>query len=399
MAAAAPVAASAPAADSAAPLPATFVPGFHDEATVRRMPYRQMNDRLISALTFGASSLVPTYRPDVSDEENKRVLLHVLKSGVNVLDTAPWYGYGESERILGRLLKELSVPRAAYYLHTKCCRYLPDVEETFDFTYARTVKSVDESLERLGVEYIDTVQVHDPEFAPNLDVVLTEVLPALAACVAAGKVRRIGLTGYPLSAIRYLADHLPPGVAVDTCLSYCRYNLHDTSLADSGTLAHLAGKGIQVIMGSPLSMGLLTPRGPPAWHPARPELKAACAAAAAHAAAAGVDIAHLAMHFALFSNPAVKTVLVSSASLPRISHDIELARGEHPLTPTEARVLAEVREKFFTGPGAPPAHWEGVEVDSYWIRLGKTLRTKWTIERAARPDLIAMPEAPAKHKA
>jgi hypothetical protein len=100
---------------------------------------------------------------------------------VNLLDTAPWYGYGESERILGRCLRAAGVPRGAYYLSTKVGRYLPDLLEQFDFTYARTLRSVDESLARLQVDYIDTVQVHDPEFAPSLDIILSETLPALEA--------------------------------------------------------------------------------------------------------------------------------------------------------------------------------------------------------------------------
>lgn len=67
--------------------------------------------------------------------------------------------------------------------------------------------------------------VHDPEFAPSLDVVIREVLPALEACRKAGKIRYIGITGYPLSALRHLGEHAT--VPVHTCISYSRYNLHD----------------------------------------------------------------------------------------------------------------------------------------------------------------------------
>ena len=380
------------------PLPPTFVAGFHDEATVRAMPYRPLgrDGRLVSLLSFGASSLSGSFRADTTEAESRAVVVEAVRAGINVIDTAAWYGHGESERILGRALKD--VPRAAYYIHTKCGRYLPGVLEQFDFTYDRTVRSVEESLARLQLDYLDAVQVHDPEFAPSLDVVLTEVLPALAALQAAGKVRRIGVTGYPLAALRYLVDNCPPGVVIDTALSYCRYNLHDTSLLESGTLAHLRARGVGTICGSPLSMGLLTARGPPAWHPASAALKARCAAAAAFCAARGADIAHLALHFALFSSAEVATVLVGTASLERLRHDVAVAKGAHPLSAADAETLTEVRARFFgDAAAAADAHWEGREVADYWIKVGKLDRTAWTAARARFPEKIAPAEAEHSH--
>jgi L-galactose dehydrogenase len=407
------------------PLPPTFVRGFHDEATVRAMPYRALggDGRLVSLLSFGASSLSGSFRADCTEAESCAVVVAAVKSGINVIDTAAWYGHGESERILGRALQ--AVPREAYYIHTKCCRYLPAVLEQFDFTYDRTVRSVEESLERLQLDYIDTVQVHDPEFAPSPDVVLTEVLPALAALQAAGKIRRIGITGYPLDILRYLADNAPAGVVIDTAISYCQYNLHTTKLVDSGTLAHLRDLGIGVICASPLSMGLLTARGPPAWHPASAALRARCAAAAAFCTERGVDIATLALHFALFSSADIATILVGTASLARLEHDIAVAKGQHPLSPTETAVLAEVRERFFSGAEAEAvSSWEGREVaevrlraratlaraqraaltlltntpsPQYWVKVGKIERTAWTIAHAKYPSKIAPPDSVISH--
>ena len=298
------------------------------------------------------------------------------------------YGFGESEKILGRALRAAAVPRQAYYLSTKVGRYLPAVREQFDFSYARTLRSVDESLARLQVEYLDTVQVHDPEFAPSLDIVLTETLPALAACVAAGKVRRIGITGYPLAALRYLAERWQGPPNIDSALSYCHFNLHDTSLTDSGTLAALAARGIGVVCGSPLSMGLLTPRGPPAWHPAAPALKARCAAAAAYAAERGADLAHLALHFALFSDAAVATIMVSSASLARIRHDVHVATGRAPLDAAHRALTEEIRAKFFPA-SAADLSWEGREPDAYFAKLGRLERMDWYRAHATYSDKIA----------
>ena len=160
------------------------------------------------------------------------VLLHAIKSGINLVDTAPWYGHGVSESVLGRGLK--GIPRQAYYISTKVARYGPHPLEMFDFTYERTIASVKQSLARLQLDYIDVIQVgndassgrvldggcmpvarlllegeaegsqndgphpaapiapwqvHDPEFAPSLDLVLAETLPALRQCQKEGLVK------------------------------------------------------------------------------------------------------------------------------------------------------------------------------------------------------------------
>ncbi len=72
------------------------------------------------------------------------------------VDTAPWYGHGKSEAVIGKALAH--VPRAAYYIHTKVGRYTPDVRTQFDFSRKRVLASVEESRERLGVDVIDCMQ-------------------------------------------------------------------------------------------------------------------------------------------------------------------------------------------------------------------------------------------------
>jgi aryl-alcohol dehydrogenase-like predicted oxidoreductase len=72
----------------ASPLPSTFVEGFHDEATVRAMPYRPLgaDGRLVSLLSFGASSLAGVFRADVTEDENVKVVVAAIKQGINVID-------------------------------------------------------------------------------------------------------------------------------------------------------------------------------------------------------------------------------------------------------------------------------------------------------------------------
>ena len=140
----------------ASPLPPTYVEGFHDLASVQRTVYNTFGDRRVSALSLGASSLAGVFRDSVTLAESCKVVEFAVRSGINLIDTAPWYGHGRSEEVLGEALA--GIPRSAYYLHTKVGRYEPDVLETFDFSYERTLRSVDESLKRMRVDYIDTVQ-------------------------------------------------------------------------------------------------------------------------------------------------------------------------------------------------------------------------------------------------
>lgn len=85
-----------------------------------------------------------------------------------------------------------------------------------------------------------------------------------------GKIKFIGITGLPLEIFTYVLDRVPPGT-VDVILSYCHYGINDNALED--LIPYLKRKDVGIITASPLAMGLLTESGPPAWHPASPELK------------------------------------------------------------------------------------------------------------------------------
>ena len=113
-------------------LPETFCPGFHDEAAVRRMPYRQFGDRSVSIISYGASALGGVFRSDTSLEESIAVVHTALKRGINLLDTAPWYGHGVSETVSpasegvgdtqgGRGLARLFALMGAFLWHTHRC--------------------------------------------------------------------------------------------------------------------------------------------------------------------------------------------------------------------------------------------------------------------------------------
>ena len=258
--------------------------------------------------------------------------------------------------------------------------------EQFDFSYERTLLSVRESLARLRVAYIDTVQVHDPEFAPSLEVVVSETLPALAAAQREGLIRAIGITGYPLAMLRELhARAAAAGIAIESCLSYSHYCLHDRSLVESGTLRYFADAGVGVLNGSPLSMSLLTHAGAPDWHPAGPLLRARAAAAAAHCAARGVSLERLALAFALAA-PEVPTTLFSTSKLAKLRANLAQTVGEAPLSAAEAAVLQELLAPPFFAGGADydaAKSWEGVEVRKVHAKVGKALLQEWYARIAA----------------
>jgi len=100
---------------------------------------------------------MPLCFSDYPIEEAKSTVEEALKSGVNYIDTAPFYGEGRSETTLGVCLKD--IPRSAYYIATKVARYSLETSRAFDFSYENTLKSVDESLKRLQLDYVDLIQV------------------------------------------------------------------------------------------------------------------------------------------------------------------------------------------------------------------------------------------------
>ncbi|MGA2440416.1 MAG: aldo/keto reductase [Tepidisphaeraceae bacterium] len=289
------------------------------------MEYRTLGQTglRISALSFGASSLGGVFH-EVNESDCIRTVHVSLEKGINFIDTSPFYGLTKSETVLGKALK--TVPRDRYVLATKVGRYGP---EDFDFSAKRVTASVEQSLKRLGVEYVDLIQAHDIEFG-DLDQVIDQTIPALRKVQKAGKARFVGVTGLPLKAIWRVVEAVP----VDAVLSYCRFALNDTALLDLAPL--LKSRGVGIINASPLGMGLLSSRGTPPWHPAPAELKEVCARAAAHCRAKDASIERLAIQYAL-SKPDIATTLVGSANPAAMEKNVQWA-GE----PIDRQLLDEV---------------------------------------------------------
>lgn len=295
----------------------------------------------LSCVGFGASPLGNVFGPVPLDDAIASVRL-AFSLGINFFDTSPYYGGTLSEKVLGRALQALEVPRSEYIVSTKCGRYA----EGFDFSAERVTKSIDESLARLNLDYVDILQCHDIEFG-SLDQIVNETIPALQKLKEAGKIRFIGITGLPLESFAYVLDRVPPGT-VDVILSYCHYSINDSTLED--LLPYLKSKGVGVISASPLSMGLLTENGPPEWHPASPEIKAACRGAVAYCKNEGKNISKLALQFSL-SNKEISSVLVGMNSIRQVEENaaaaMELAtagKDEETLSKIEA-ILRPVKNQ------------------------------------------------------
>ena len=254
----------------------------------------------LPVLSFGASSLGQEFR-QVDLNEALRTVRVALDLGMNFIDTSPFYGRGMSEVLLGIALR--GVPRDSYILGTKLGRY--DLAH-FDFSAKRVAESIDVSLHRMGVEYLDIILCHDIEFV-DMSQIVNETLPALRKIQQQGKVRYIGISGYPMKMFRYVADRAP----LDVILSYNHYTLQNTMLAD--LVPYLKGKGIGIMNAAPFSARLLTNAGLPKWHKATPLVRETARKAALHCQSKGVDIAKLALQFSI-ANADLSTCVVGSAN-------------------------------------------------------------------------------------
>ncbi len=291
-------------------------------------------------LSFGASSLGQEFRSVRLDDALESVRV-ALDCGLNLIDTSPFYGRGMSEILLGLALK--GVPRDSYTLCTKLGRY--DLQH-FDFSAKRVQESVDVSLHRLQTDHLDILLCHDIEFVP-LQQIVDETLPALRKIQQSGKVRFIGISGYPMKVFKFILDQAP----LDCVLSYNQYTLQNTRFADE-LVPTLKQRGIGALSAGPFSARLLTNAPLPQWLKEPESVKEAARRAAAHCAARGVDIAQLALQFSL-ANPDITSTVAGSANPANIRKWAEWAA-----TPIDPTLLAEVQAIF--APVKNIGHVEGL---------------------------------------
>lgn len=285
----------------------------------------------VPVLSFGASSLGGVFH-SVREAEAIRAVFTAIEHGMNFIDVSPYYGHTKAETVLGKALTELQ--RESFLLSTKVGRYGADGVNTWDYSARRTRESVFESMERLHVDYIDLINVHDIEFA-DLSQVVDETLPALVELREKGLVGHVGITDLQLENLKWVIDHVPEGT-VESVLNFCHYTLNDDKLVDF--LDYFEEKGIGVINASPFAMGLLSQRGVPEWHPAPAALVEACRKASDYCLSQGYPIEKLAIQYSV-SNPRIGTTLFSSANPDNVLKNIQYIEE-----PIDWDLVAKVKE-------------------------------------------------------
>lgn len=284
----------------------------------------------VSALSFGASSLGGVFH-SIKEEKAIEAVYTAIECGMNFIDVSPYYGHYKAETVLGKALK--GIPRDKYYLSTKVGRYGKDGVNTWDYSAKRATESVYESMERLNIDHIDLINVHDIEFS-NLQQVAEETLPALVELKEKGIVSHVGVTDLQPENIKWMVEHVPEGT-IEATLCFCHYSLNDELLNEYFDFFEAHNVGI--INASPFSMGLLSSRGAPDWHPAPQSLRDACTKAARYCEEKGYPIEKLAIQYSI-SNPRIATTLFSSANPDNVRKNIDYAN-----LPMDSQLVEEVQ--------------------------------------------------------
>lgn len=293
-------------------------------------------------LSFGASSLGAEFRP-INLEEAFAAVHTAIDLGMNFIDTSPYYGRGMSEVMLGRALK--GIQRERFLIGTKLGRY---TDRHFDFSAGRVEESLEISMHRMGVDYLDAVLLHDVEFV-QLEQIWEETIPALVKAREAGKVRAIGFSCYPMKTFNRVLDHVEDDI--DWVLSYNQFTLQNTAFADD-LVPRLKAKNLGAVNAGPFSARLLTNAPLPDWLKEPEEVKAAARAAAKLCDDNGVDIAQLALQFSC-SHPDIASTVAGSANPKNVEK-----WAKWLAEPIDQDLLAQVQEIF--APVKNIGHQEGL---------------------------------------
>jgi D-threo-aldose 1-dehydrogenase len=291
----------------------------------------------VTRLGFGAAPIGNLFSA-VADADAAGAVDAAWDAGVRFFDTAPLYGHGLSEQRLGAALR--ARPRDELVLATKVGRLLvrdvatsddgfvdtPPVGWVFDFSSDATLRSLDESLVRLGTDRVDVLHVHDPD--AHADDALRGAFPALRRLREQGVVRAIGAG---MNRATLLARFVREA-GVDCVLLAGRYTLlEQTALGE--LLPLCAERGVSVIAGGVFNSGLLadpSPRATYDYQPAPPALVERARRLARVCARHGVDLKAAALRFPL-AHPAVACVLTGARSAAEMLENARLLASPIPL--------------------------------------------------------------------
>ena len=293
---------------------------------------------------------------DAGQEQAAQVVQRALSLNLNLFDTAPLYGAGKSEMHLGKALQ--GVPRDSYVLATKVGRLLTPPEELeqetsegrrprgtyYDFSYDAIMRSFEESLQRLGVERIDILHIHDPD--RHYEEAIKEAYPALDRLRSEGVIKAVSAG---MNQWQMLASFAREG-DFDCFLLAGRY-----SLLEQGALDELfplcLEKNIGILAGGTYNSGILAKSGQPDatynYREPPPEIAAKIRALEAVAGRHRVNLKAAASQFAL-AHPAVTCIIPGTRQAERVEENFEVIGEEIP-----ADFWAELKAEGLIGEEAP----------------------------------------------
>ena len=293
----------------------------------------------VSRLSLGGAQFGQQYGP-LSVPQAAEVVGAAVDAGVNLIDTSAFYGAGTSETILGEVLA--GGLREKVSICTKAGR----LDRTaFDFTAKGMRDCFEGSLRRLRTDRVEILLAHDIEYADDFERVFEETAEVLHRLKAEGKCRFIGMSCLPLGLLAQAIERCN----LDVVISYCHFNLQDTTLL-SELLPVAAQHGVGVLNASPLSMGLLTNRGPQPWHPASETIKSACREAAEFCRARGADISILGMKYCL-AEAAIPSTISGAATRAEFDANLRALTGvpDPELLAGVKAILDPVRDRTWPG--------------------------------------------------
>ncbi|SHI52871.1 aldo/keto reductase [Streptomyces sp. 3214.6] len=303
----------------------------------------------VTALGLGAAALANLFS-EVTDEQAYDTVTAAWRRGVRYFDTAPHYGLGLSERRLGAALRDF--PRAQYTVSTKVGRRLEPVDppvgddlangfavpathrRVWDFSADGVRRSLEASLERLGLDRVDIVYLHDPD--DHAEQAFREGYPALEKLRSEGVVGAIGAGMNQAEMLtRFVRE-----TDVDVVLCAGRYTLLDQR-ARAELLPAAVERGVSVVIGGAFNSGLLADPRPGATYnygQAPAELLETALRMKEVADRHGVTLRAAALAFCA-AHPAVASVLVGARS-PAEAEDC----AEQFAAPVPAALWDELRD-------------------------------------------------------
>ena len=282
----------------------------------------------LGRLVFGGAPIGGLYAP-VSDEAAAQTLAAAWAAGVRAFDTAPHYGAGLSERRVGAFLA--GQPRAEFAVSTKVGRRLvpdadgeraaefwgtPSLTRVRDYSCDGVRRSLEESLQRLGLDRVDIALIHDPD--DFLAQAADEAYPALADLRAQGVIGAVGAGMNDSAPLAWLLERCD----FDCVLIAGRYTLLDQEAA-AGLFPLCLDRGVAVLAGGVFNSGVLADPVQDArydYAPASAEVLAQARRLRAACARHGVPLAAAALRFTL-RHPAVTAAVVGARSAAEITAD------------------------------------------------------------------------------